>query len=360
MNIKAFSHWKLKRLDYYRTVHSLKTAIACLIGLGIEKYYNWPSGVWVPITIMVVMSAQPHFGGVLSKAYMRFLGTVCGVIVTILTLLLFGTNLYVIFVVTFIVCVLFSYLASSKEDISYAGTLGGVTVLLTLTSQGTNVIYAAQRGLYIVIGIIIALLMSRLIFPIHARDRFRYHVGLTLRNLKTLYFKTVQMQRSADAAVADVAIEAQLVQDIATQPRLIQEAVIGSKVFAAKKSLYQEVINIERRIHRLINLMYRSIYEVRSIHVTDQQLSIVNNLHISIENTLEDMANCFTYGSRLQDSNSIDQPIAKIISIADHLPTQDGADKLLVEHSFLFCMEQIIIEINRLQKIIHELNLDNN
>ena len=95
MKIKSFLQlWQHRHLDYYRIIHSLKTAIACLIGLGVEKYYNWPSGQWVPITIIVVMSAQTHFGGALTKAYMRFLGTVAGVAISILTLFFFGKIIF--------------------------------------------------------------------------------------------------------------------------------------------------------------------------------------------------------------------------------------------------------------------------
>ena len=82
----SFLHW---HLNYYQVIHSIKTAIACLIGVTLEKYYNWPSGQWVPITIMVVMSAQTHFGGALRKSYMRLLGTISGVAVTVTVLWFF-------------------------------------------------------------------------------------------------------------------------------------------------------------------------------------------------------------------------------------------------------------------------------
>jgi uncharacterized membrane protein YccC len=30
--------------NYYRIVHGIKTAIACIIGLAIERHFAWPSG----------------------------------------------------------------------------------------------------------------------------------------------------------------------------------------------------------------------------------------------------------------------------------------------------------------------------
>lgn len=188
MKIKRyFPFFSGLHLNYYRVMHGVKTAIACLIGLAIEKYYEWPMGQWVPITIMVVMSAQPHFGAAVRKAYMRFLGTISGVALVVATLWLFGdSNPIITFGTVFFASIIFAYIASSHGDISYAGTLGGVTVILVLTGQQVGILTAIQRGCYILIGIIIALLVSRFIFPIHARDRLRYHVAAALRNLGAL------------------------------------------------------------------------------------------------------------------------------------------------------------------------------
>ena len=78
-----------------------------LIGLGIEEYYGWPSGHWVPITIMVVMSAQKHFGAAVQKALMRFLGTIVGVLLSVLVLWLFGDNTIVVFCTIFLAAIIF-------------------------------------------------------------------------------------------------------------------------------------------------------------------------------------------------------------------------------------------------------------
>ena len=134
-------------LDYYRTIHSVKTAIACLLGLTLFKYFGWPTGQWVPITVIVVMSAQTHFGAALQKAYMRFLGTVAGIIIATSTLFLFHNNLAAMFVVVFLTCLCFTYIASGGGTISYAGTLGGVTVVLTLTGSSATIDQAIARGL---------------------------------------------------------------------------------------------------------------------------------------------------------------------------------------------------------------------
>lgn len=219
-------------LDYYRTMHSFKTAIACLFGLGLEWYFRWSSGQWVPITIMVVMSAQPHFGGAVQKSYMRFLGTIAGVMIALLTLLVLRDNTTAIFVVVFLSCVFFTYIASvGDNNISYAGTLGGVTVILTLTATEVTPQLALERGGYIVIGIVIALLVSRFIFPIHARESLRFGVAVVLRQLQRMYFETISH------TVTELVLNDELnaaYKKIVDQTQLLEEAKRWKFIFQKK------------------------------------------------------------------------------------------------------------------------------
>ena len=321
MKIKEYFATKL-HWNYYRTIHSVKTAIGCLIGVVIEKYYNLPSGQWIPITIMVVMSAQTHFGGALRKAYMRLLGTVSGIAVTVTVLWFFGNNLAVIFGTIFIVCIIFTYIANSNGDISYAGTLGGVTALLTLTGQQVGVEIAMQRGFYIVVGIITALLVSRFIFPIHARDRFRYHVAATLRNLQKLYRETLQGvdTKLEDVVAADISFD---------QPRLISEAVAGSLIFASNKVFFTEIVNSEHQLNRLINLTRLSLCEFGSQEA-------ICDLHKVIDNSLGHLADCFENMKQPQFMADLDSVADKISQLVEKIPKNDKDYKIITEYSFIF------------------------
>lgn len=348
------NRFKVGYLDHYRIIHSIKTAIACLIGLALEKYYNWPSGQWVPITIMVVMSAQTRFGGALRKAYMRFLGTVAGVTITAITLLLFGTNLITMFIVVFLACLCFTYIASNKGDINYAGTLGGVTVLLTLTATNTDVYVTIQRGLYIAIGIIIALFMSRFFFPIHARDLFRFSIGNTLHNLQKLYASTIKMHIEKNQQVADPNLETIIIENLAEQPRLIFEACTGSRAFAAKKELFNAILNSEKRIHRFVNLLYGSLAEIHDQDYLKTYLNSLHELHLTIEQELDNLAKCFEAANTKPIAINIDEGINKITKLVEKIPKQEAATELIAKHSVLFFMEQILKEIANLYHLTHK------
>lgn len=346
--------------DYYRVIHSVKTAIACLIGLAIAQYLGWPIGAqWIPITTIVVMSAQVRFGGALQKAYMRFLGTVAGVITTLLTLALFDHITAVIFFVVFVACLFFTYIASSEESISYAGTLGGVTVILTLTGSPANYQYALQRGFYIVIGIVIALLVSRFIFPLHARTRLSRSVSEVLRKLQRLYFITVQGGAKEWAEFIDKNLDQELNQLIAGQLQLIGEASIGSRYFSRyKKDLFKEAYNIERRMYRLINLMDRSLRESGGEFVyIMHKIGSIEELHTEIETSLGNLADSFSGSLKVDDGPNFVEVPTKLASILEKFPDEHDVQKMISEHSFMFFMRQMIQEIEKMQQIAKQIGL---
>jgi hypothetical protein len=397
-------------IKYYRLLHGFKTAIACLIGLALEKYFKWPMGQWVPITIIVVMSAQLHFGAALKKAYMRFLGTIAGLTTTVVTLLLFGNNMTVVFIVVFCSCLIFTYIAGSHGDINYAGTLGGVTVVLTLTGADANVNMAIMRGSYIVLGIVIAILVSRFVFPLHAREKLRYSVAATLRNLRQLYFKAIQVEPGRAEAVAaaavvaasassssvsstvskvgaamvgdaagssesaderrggdnerqqrllDTKLEKAIVCSLDTQPKLIEEAAIGSRRFSIyKKNLFIEIVAAERRIYRLVYFMYRSLYEDADISRVIHKINCLEKLHLLIEASLDKMAESLERLVPLQLDFDVKKILKEIAAVANELPEKQAAQKMLNEHSFLFFMEQLVKELQVLGELLNKIDAE--
>lgn len=366
MKITKFISWDfLERsvrawpLDYYRTIHSIKTAVACLLGLSLVEYFHWPMGQWVPITIIVVMSAQTNFGAALQKAYMRFLGTVAGVSIAIFTLLVLGNSLLAILIITFLSCLFFTYIASSGKATSYAGTLGGVTVVLTLTTSSATIQQAIIRGLYIIIGIIIALLVSRFIFPIHAREKLRITAAKTLRDLCRLYAKTIQLtpQHDQSSSTKEDKIDKNIIENLTLQTQLIKEAAAGSHYFSSyKKNLCTEFVNGERKIYRLIYFMRKSIHESSDMQKTMHNISAIENIHIIVENSLDSIAENmekFTPPSIITNFTAL---LDNIDTITDSLPKETNVHKLLTEHSFLFLLEQIIKEVKMLYNLSQKIN----
>lgn len=350
----------LWHLNYYRTIHSIKTAIGCLIGVFIDKYYDLPSGQWIPITVMVVMSAQVHFGGALKKAYLRFLGTVAGITSTIIVLYLFGNSTEVVLIASFIFCMLFTYVASSVENISYAGTLGGVTMLLTLTGQQASIDIAVQRGLYILLGIAIALLVSRFIFPIHACDRFRVHVVTTLRNLCMLYEKVVKMDFDPKQKNIDTKMDAIVAYDISfDQPQLITEAASGHVKFANNKRLFKQLVDSEHKLNRLINLMYVDLCENQTNESVRECLNSFSNAHKAIGKTFIYLADCFENVTIPKSILCINEEVDSVAQHIEKYIKNNKSEEVITNCSFIFLIEQILKELENTRELITKVNSHN-
>lgn len=347
-------------LNYFRTIHSIKTAIGCLIGVFIDKYYDLPSGQWIPITVMVVMSAQVHFGGALRKAYLRFLGTVAGIASTVVVLYLFGNSLEVVLIASFIFCMLFTYVASSVENISYAGTLGGVTMLLTLTGQQASIDMAIQRGFYILLGIAIALLVSRFIFPIHACDRFRVHVATTLRNLCKLYKKVAEMDFDPKQKNIDVKLDAVVAHDISSdQLQLIAEASSGHIKFTNNKHLFEQLVDSEHKINRLINLMYIDLCENQAKQSIKEYLDGFGDAHEIIGNTLVYLADCFENMTIPKSTSDVNDEVNKIAQRIEKFTKNNELEDIVVNCSFMFFISQILKELENTRELITKVNSNN-
>lgn len=351
---------RLWHLNYGRTIHSIKTAIGCLIGVFIDKYYDLPSGQWIPITVMVVMSAQVHFGGALRKAYLRILGTVAGITSTVIVLYLFGDSLEIILIASFVFCMFFTYVASSVENISYAGTLGGVTMLLTLTGHQASIDIAVQRGFYILLGITIALLVSRFIFPIHACDRFKVHIATTLRNLCKLYKKVVKMDFDPKQKNIDAKLDAIVAYDISSdQLQLIAEASSGHIKFTNNKHLFEQLVESEHKINRLISLMYVDICENQAKQSTKACLDSFGDTHEIISDTLVYLANCFENAIIPKSITSIDNAIDKIVQRIEKSTKNNDLGDIAVSYSLMFFINQILKELKNTKELITRVNSNN-
>src|SRR5665213_1479789 len=79
-----------------RVIHSIKTALACLIGLLLAKLVHFAVDQWLIITIAVVMCGQINVGSMINKSKMRFLGTLSGSLIAGLTIALLGTSTIVV------------------------------------------------------------------------------------------------------------------------------------------------------------------------------------------------------------------------------------------------------------------------
>jgi uncharacterized membrane protein YgaE (UPF0421/DUF939 family) len=271
-----FAKWwyRLRTLDGDRVIHSLKTAIALLFGLLISYLFKLPlQGRWVLITILVVMCAQSRVGAILQKSYMRFIGTVIGASVASFTLWLIYPNVIFTILILCVATAIFSYIADSPSTWSEAGPLGAVTLIIIVISQNPNFYTIISRFLEINLGIIIALLVSRFIWPLHSRMQLRYILIDTLRNLQGLaqqLEKFTLTNEDTSEKLSEI-FENKILNNIGVQKKLFKEVMSESFGRSNLGLSFKNTLDAEREIFRCITLMRNALMKF-----SDQNILIFN------------------------------------------------------------------------------------
>lgn len=281
-----------KFISTERLIHSLKTAIAVIIGFGFAKVINLQADQWIVITIIVVMCAQLYVGSVLQKAYLRFLGTLLGCLLAAFTIVVFGNTHLAVAITIGLSSFLFSYYATGQENFGYAGTLGAVTTAIIMLGQVPTVIFAAERFLEISAGLLIATLVSQFILPIHARTHLKRSQTETLKQLRSYYETTLSSQSPAPRDNRD--LDEAIVKSLLKQRQLAKESVnekLGSTFDTAH---FMQTLYFEREILRAITFMHLALREINRAdiiihqanafhHFNDAVLRIIDALILTIQ-----------------------------------------------------------------------------
>ncbi|MDR3491052.1 MAG: FUSC family protein [Gammaproteobacteria bacterium] len=251
---------------YERIIHSIKTAVACLIGFSLTLIIPFKNnGQWLIVTIIVVMCAQINVGSVLQKSYMRLIGTLTGSIIAAVTLTFFSPSIQVTACVIGASILLFSFIATSDKNYSASGPLGAVTVIIILINQGSaTVTGAAERFLEISVGITIAALVSQFIFPINARYHLKMMQAKALSQIREYYIATLMMLPTQEVTVAYHDLDEAIVKSLSSQRVLASESKHELLGVLFDPNYFEKILRCEKEIFRSIvgmHYAYRSFSE---------------------------------------------------------------------------------------------------
>ncbi len=250
--------------DIERLIHSIKTTIAALIGLLLSKIIGFSGGQWTVITIIVVMCAQIYVGSVIQKGYLRFLGTLVGCLFATIALVTMGNSLSSIAITIGISGFLFSYIATTQENLVYAATLGAVTTTIIMLGQQPTVLYAGERFIEISIGILIATLVSQFFLPIHARTHLRRIQGKTLAQLRERYIACMVDHHLNDETYNYEELDEGIVNLLMKQRQLAKEAVREPLGESYDPELFLQSLYAEKEILRCIDFMRNALLHMQN------------------------------------------------------------------------------------------------
>jgi uncharacterized membrane protein YccC len=155
--------WERKRL----LIHATKTALAAALCWAIALRFGLHDGYWGAISAIIVL--QSNFGATITASRDRILGTLIGAAFGF-TFSLFGALPW-----NYILAVLLAVILCGLLSLRNSSRLAGVTITIVMLVQkaGSHWLLALHRVGEVILGIVIAIVVSTLVFPDRARLRLR-------------------------------------------------------------------------------------------------------------------------------------------------------------------------------------------
>jgi len=148
-------------------IHAAKTALAAALCWWLALRFGLHDGYWGAISAIIVL--QSNVGSTVNASRDRLLGTIIGAVLGF-SFSLFGTLPW-----NFILAVLVAIIACGLLGLRSSSRLAGVTItiIMLVHKEGPRWSLAMDRVGEVVLGIVVALAVSTLVFPDRARLRLR-------------------------------------------------------------------------------------------------------------------------------------------------------------------------------------------
>ena len=156
-------NWERKRL----LIHAARTALAAALCWWIALRFGLQDGYWGAISAIIVL--QSNFGATVTASRDRILGTLIGAAFG------FGFSLFGVLPWNFILAVLSAVILCGLLGLRNSSRLAGVTICIVMLVQktGSHWLLALHRVGEVFLGIVVAIVVSTLVFPDRARLRLR-------------------------------------------------------------------------------------------------------------------------------------------------------------------------------------------
>ena len=192
--------WPLSPLRRATLKQAIKTAIAGVASLYAAKLFKLPEDYWAPISALIVM--QSNVGATLSASWTRLAGTAVGAVVGGLFVATWGLN-----VIAFGAAVVISFCLCAILRIADSQRLATVTVgvLMLIHRPGSAWVVATHRFFEVSIGILVAMVISFVVWPARARETLRKGIADALSSAEAMYQAISRRYRhSASVDLADI------------------------------------------------------------------------------------------------------------------------------------------------------------
>lgn len=186
----AILSWEHQRL----LIHAAKTALAAALCWWIAMRFGLHDGYWGSISAIIVL--QSNVGSTVGASRDRLLGTLIG------ALLGFSFSRFGLLPWNYVLAVMAAVIICGLLGLRNSSRLAGVTATIVILVQkaGSHWIIALDRVMQVMLGIIVALAVTTLVFPDRARIRLRDGLAQEFLVLSALFEAILEGFRSTPAS----------------------------------------------------------------------------------------------------------------------------------------------------------------
>jgi len=181
--------WERRRL----LIHAAKTALAAALCWWLARLFGLHDGYWGAISAIIVL--QSNFGATISASRDRIFGTLIG------SLFGFLFSLFGVLPWNYIAALLLAVIACGLLNLRSSARLAGVTITIIMLVQkpGSRWGLAVDRVGEVLLGIVVAIAVTTLVFPDRARIRLRDGLAQEFLVLSAFFEAIIESFRGAPA-----------------------------------------------------------------------------------------------------------------------------------------------------------------
>jgi uncharacterized membrane protein YgaE (UPF0421/DUF939 family) len=324
---------------------AVKTGVAALLCLYITKYLGLTQGYWAAVSSIIVL--QSHMGATIKASLGRFVATAIGAVIGAIFVAFAGNNY-----VTVAVAITLSILCCASPRLRDGYRLAGSTVVSVMFSTKFQSPWAnsLERFVEVSLGIIVALIISRILWPSRARLHLRNEIQNTFADIYELFKGVIERLRNSAAPAIDE-LSSKVRQAGRRIHELRQQAIFEpDDVQFSNESIAAVIVHL-RLVRQAVDALELATRE--SKHETFQRteepelerlLSEVTNVFEQVATRLWLLDNTFDSHALTEARESFDKRLANI-TLADCTNNNPIADVLRF-HSFLLSLRTLASELS--------------
>jgi uncharacterized membrane protein YccC len=243
---------ELTNINSQQFKYALRVALGLSIGVFVFKFFNINHGYWIPLTMIIVI--QPYYGATRKKSIERIVGTVAGIVLGgVIMLLPLPHEIFVCLLV--VVSFFVAYFLRNNYKIGVFFVTIMMVILMQLSQQGSwNLI--GWRILSTLIGAALAIIAGYVFWPIWEKQRFPFLIKNSFQQNK-LYLEQVINYFNKELPL----------NESWHKHRRLAEAA-NSNVFACVQRMYEEPEHIQTMVNHnfaMVGVNIRIAREITSI-----------------------------------------------------------------------------------------------